>query len=602
MASSPSENASEVIKLSLKVSGNDVTDSVKVISVNVYKAVNRIASATVQLLDGDMPEQTFAHSDKADFAPGETIEILAGYGDDETTIFSGIILRHGIKVDGDNSSLMQLECKDAAVKMTIARNNANNVKLASGDTVKDSTVLSGLIGHYSELTAQVDDTTAELDALVQYNTTDWDFVIARAEANGMLVYCSDGTLAVKKPDLTTAAVLTVTYGQDIFTFSADLDPSYQLSQVTGASWDPANQQNLEQVVSAESDSSEQAKTNGDLTDVIGLSGFRLQTQAAQVSQSLKDWATGQLTKSRLSVIQGQVSFQGNAAVSLGAMLELKGVGKRFSGNVFISGFEHIIQAGTWTTELTFGCSAHWFHQQKDIQAAPAGGLLPSATGLQIGVVKKLDEDPNGEYRIQVTIPLLNAEQEGIWARLAHYYASNAFGAFFIPEVGDEVVMGYLNNDPGYPIILGSLYSSKNTAPEELTADNYTKLLQTKSSLKVSFDDEKKIITLETPGGHCVMMDDDSKKITLTDSTGNIVDMSDSGLSLSSPKDIQLKADGKITLTATGNIEGSATGDMQMKGMNVNLTANTALAAKGNASAEMSAAGTTTVKGGMVMIN
>ncbi|MEJ2045208.1 MAG: type VI secretion system tip protein VgrG [Reinekea sp.] len=602
MADSPSENASEVVKLSLKVSGTDVTDNVQIVSVSVHKEVNRIASAKVQLIDGDMPEQSFPQSDKTDFAPGETIEILAGYGDDEATIFSGIILRHGVSIDSDNNSFLVLDCKDAAIKMTIASKNANYVKLASGDTVKDSTVIGDIIGNYADLASDVDSTTAELEALVQYNATDWDFVAARAEANAMLLLNSDGKLSVKKPDLTTSAVLTVTYGQDIYSFSAELDPSFQFSQVTGASWDPATQANLEEAVSAESDSSEQAKTNGDLSSVIGLSDFRLQTQAQQVSQSLKDWATSQLTKSRLSLIRGNVSFQGSSKVAIGAMLELKSVGKRFSGNVFISAFDHDIRNGGWVTEATFGCSPHWFHAEKDIQSSPAAGLLPSATGLQIGVVKKLDEDPNGEYRIQVTVPLLSAEKQGIWARMAHYYASNSFGAFFIPEIGDEVVLGYLNNDPGYPIILGSLYSSKNKAPLDLTADNYTKLLQTKSSLKVSFDDEKKIITLETPGGHSIVMDDDAKKVTVTDSNSNVMEMSDSGLSLTSPKDIALKADGKITLTATGNIEGKATGDAKLQGMNLSLTADTALTAKGNASAEVSASGTTTIKGAMVMIN
>jgi uncharacterized protein involved in type VI secretion and phage assembly len=278
------------------------------------------------------------------------------------------------------------------------------------------------------------------------------------------------------------------------------------------------------------------------------------------------------------------------------------VGNRFNGNVFVSAVKHEILAGGWTTEVEFGLAPEWLADKRDLTAPPAAGLLPGVDGLQIGVVKKLDADPEGENRIQVSVPVLQAETEGVWARLASGYGSEQVGAFFIPEIGDEVVLGYLNSNPSYPVILGSLYSSKRQPPYPLTADNYTKALVTKAKLKVEFDDEKKVITIVTPGGNKCVISDDAKSILLQDQTGNKVELSESGITLNSPKDISITATGKIGITATGALSLKSNADVTVEGLNVNSTAQVGFVAKGNASAELSASGQTTVKGAMVMIN
>jgi uncharacterized protein involved in type VI secretion and phage assembly len=215
---------------------------------------------------------------------------------------------------------------------------------------------------------------------------------------------------------------------------------------------------------------------------------------------------------------------------------------------------------------------------------------------------KLDEDPDGQSRVQVSVPILQAQTEGVWARLANCYASNGFGAFFIPEIGDEVILGYLNNDPSNPVVLGSLYSSKQVPPYELTADNYTKAIVTKSQLRIEFDDENKVTTIITPGDNKLVFSDEDQSILMQDQNGNKVELSADGIVLDSPKDINISAKGKIGIDATGEIAISSQADVNVEGLNVNHTANAGFTAKGNASAELSASGQTTIKGSMVMIN
>ena len=121
-------------------------------------------------------------------------------------------------------------------------------------------------------------------------------------------------------------------------------------------------------------------------------------------------------------------------------------------------------------------------------------------------------------------------------------------------------------------------------------------------MKMEFDEEKKIITIITPGANKIVISDDGKSILLQDQNSNKVTLDSAGITLDSPKDITLKAQGKIVMNASNNIEATAQMDIKQTGLNITSTANVGFTAKGSATAEVSASGTTTIKGAMVMIN
>jgi len=596
MAVSPLDDSDGVIKLTILSEGSEIDDVIPVVSVSINKTINKVPTAKIILLDGDMPDGDFPLSNEDTFKPGSEITIKAGYGDSEESVFEGIVIRHGIKITGDNYSRLVIECRDKAIAMTVGRNSANYIDS------KDSDIISKLVSNHSGLSADVDATTTEYKELVQYYSSDWDFMLSRAEVNGLLVTVEAAKLTVKAPQTSETPELKVTYGDDLMEFHADVDARNQLSEVSGTSWDPATQAIIEEQVKPQTLNEQGDLASTDLAEVLNITSFALQTPVPLEKGALKDWATGQQIKSGLSRIRGRMKFQGSAKAKPGGLIELAGVGNRFNGNVFVSSVKHDISNGNWFTAVEFGMSPDWFAERRDLVAPPASGLLPGVEGLQVGVVMKLDGDPSSENKIQVSVPTLKAETEGVWARLANVYASNTFGTFFIPEIGDEVILGYLNNDPSNPIILGSLYSSKLAPPYELTADNYTKAVVTKSKLTVAFDDEKKIITINTPGNNKVVLSDDGKSILMQDQNDNKVELSDSGIVLDSPKDISITAKGKITIDATGEVGITSKADVKGEGMNVSLTANAGFTAKGSATAEVSASGNTTIKGAMVMIN
>jgi hypothetical protein len=336
-----------------------------------------------------------------------------------------------------------------------------------------------------------------------------------------------------------------------------------------------------------------------LAGVLGATEFGLQSAANLESSALTVWAKAQQVKSSLSRIRGRMRFQGSSLAKPGVVLELKSVGKHFNGNVLATNVIHQLIDGNWVTEVEFGMPAYWFTEEYQVQAPEAAGWTAGICGLHIGVVLKLEADPENQYKIQVSVPLMNAETVGVWAR---FYGSAGFGAFIIPEIGDEVILGFFNNDPSCPVILGSLYSSKHVPAYTLKDVNNFKALVTRSKLKLEFDEEKKVITLITPASNKIVISDDTQSILLQDENMNKVELSPTGILIDSPKDITINAKGKITISALQNVDVSSKMDVTVSALNISNTANISFTAKGTASAELSASGQTTVKGAIVMIN
>ncbi|NDV59430.1 phage baseplate assembly protein V [Bacteroides sp. 519] len=223
-------------------------------------------------------------------------------------------------------------------------------------------------------------------------------------------------------------------------------------------------------------------------------------------------------------------------------------------------------------------------------------------GLQTGIVTKLEGDPDKEFKIEVKISDSSGQEKKLWARLANFWGNNSYGSFFIPEKDDEVVLGFFNNDPARPVILGTLYSSSMPPSNELKEGNAIQSITTKSKMKLEFDDEKKVITIEIPGKNIIKISDEDKGISLVDQNKNKIELNDKGITIESSKAITLKAQTDIKIEAGSAIETKAKADLKLQGMNIEGKAQATLRMAGTASAEFSASGNTVVKGAIVKIN
>ncbi|UTW62264.1 type VI secretion system tip protein VgrG [bacterium SCSIO 12741] len=594
-APSPVNENTDLVSFTILVGGSEIDGSYQVARIEVDKAINRVPSATVVIQDGNPATENFPISDSSTFVPGSEIEIKAGYHNTNETIFKGLIMGQKVSIYRDQGSTLTVECRDKSVKITSGRKNAYFQKK------KDSDIISQLISD-GGLSADVDSTSVQHEELIQYYSTDWDFIVSRAEVNGLIVVADAGTVGVKKPEVSGSAVLGLTYGDDIWSFDGTINARAQIESVRTTSWDPATQRVINASSSEPSVNSQGNITGKKMSDVMSLSEYELQTPSPLPQDELKAWADAQLLRSRLASNRGSVSFQGSSLVKPNTLIELNGVGERFNGTAFVSAVHHEVEDSNWTTTVEFGLQSHWFYENNDINEPPASGLIPALTGLQIGVVKQIDKDPDNAFRVLVTLPMIQSGDDGVWARLgSNFYATNGAGSFFYPEVGDEVVLGFLNDNPTFPIILGSMYSGKYNPAFTPDDKNSIKAITTKSQLQLEFNDEKKIITIQTPGGNKMIWSDDEKSITIQDQNGNKAIFNDSGIELNSAKNITIKASQNVEISG---VEVTAKGSSKLSGSGeqVSFSADSTFSASGSASAEVKASGNLTLKGSMVSIN
>jgi Rhs element Vgr protein len=500
-------------------------------------------------------------------------------------VFSGVIQRQGIDFTANGPSRLVVEATDKAMAMTLARSNAIFEKMT------DSAICSKLIGAVAGLTAKVTSTSTQHEALVQYYACDWDLLVMRAQANSMVVTVFDGTVTVAPPDTSTSPVLTLTFGQSILDFSAEMDAATQIpaSAITSYGWDPATQALVKSTSASSSVSTPGNITSATLAQVFGVAQYPQQTGGEMLEAELTDWSSAELLKSQLSKIRGQARFQGSALAVPGCMVTLAGLGARFNGDAWVSGVHHRLYEGLWTTTVDIGLSPDWFAATAPQLVAPgASGQLPPVNAVQTGIVKQIDQDPDGEFRVLVTVPILqDSAATGLWARFGSFYASNGIGSNFYPEIGDEVVLAFLNADPRYPVVLGSLYSKANPPPYPPDDKNSTKSFMTHSKMHIDFLEEDPQMLLTTPGGQSISINDKAKSITISDMNGNSVTLNESGITLDSPKDIKLTASGSISLTAS---------------MDIKLAASASYSCTSSATAKMTCDGPVQIKGATVALN
>lgn len=585
----PNPSRHDVSTFDILVNNAPMNASYQVLGISINKEVNRIPTAKIILRDGDAAQRTFEISNSNDFVPGNKIMIKLGFDSNNTQAFKGVITRHAVKIKENGKSELHIECKDETVKMTIGRHSRYYEK------VKDSQVYDTLVGGYPGLTSDAQETTLTHKELVQHHISDWDFLLLRAEANGMLVFVNDGDVKIAKPATSAEPVLQVSYGSSILEFEAAMDARTQWKNVEAASWDYANQQLFKADATEAPGFTEPGNIAGSsLAEAINLDKYLVHHSGHLLEQELQDWADGLMMRSRLSKVRGRARVTGFSGIKPGDMVKLAGIGDRFNGKALVTAVIQDVANGTWYTHIQFGYDpSQYAAVTPQVDDTLSAGLVGSIHGLQIGIVKHLATDPDGDDRILVKIPVIDNNAEGTWVRVASLDAGNTRGAFFRPELGDEVIVGFINDDPRHGVMLGMLNSSAKPAPLQASDDNNEKGFFTRSKMRIHINDSTKTITIDTPAGNSIQLDEAGTKIEIKDQNQNKITMNSSGISMESQKNIEIKAGVNLTLSAGATLSVSGT----------NLSAK----ADGNceiqgALTKLSASGITEISGSLVKIN
>lgn len=205
---------------------------------------------------------------------------------------------------------------------------------------------------------------------------------------------------------------------------------------------------------------------------------------------------------------------------------------------------------------------------------PMEGREEGIRGIRIGVVSD-NEDPEQMGRVKLTYPWRDAEDESHWARMATLMAGKERGTYFLPEVGDEVLVAFENGDIHHPYVLGALWNGQEKPPED-NADggNDVRKIRSKTGHEIVLNDSQSegSVEITTNGGRSILLDDSSgeEKIRIADGRSEIELDSDRGtVTISGGAKMSINAS-MIEMKSDGNVDIEATGVLNLKGSMVNI--------------------------------
>jgi uncharacterized protein involved in type VI secretion and phage assembly len=194
-------------------------------------------------------------------------------------------------------------------------------------------------------------------------------------------------------------------------------------------------------------------------------------------------------------------------------------------------------------------------------------------GVVVGVVTN-NRDPDDMHRVKVRFPWLNQDDESNWARVASAMAGNGRGAYFLPEVDDEVLVAFEHGSVEHPYVIGSLWNGKDAAHE--------------SNANGSNDNRG----FKSRSGHVVRLCDKAgqETIEIIDKTGQnkiVISASDNS--------IAIEAQGDISIT-------SATGKLTLSGVGIEIDSKAGVTVSAETTVDMSANATMSLKAAMINLN
>ena len=545
-----------------KLSINEVQleETTPVLGITILRSFNKITTAKIIIKDGktgggSKKKADFPIQNKATFVPGNKISIEIGHrGSNDYTAFSGIITGLEVRIRKGSSRLL-VTCKSEAFRMTLQSKS----RYYSDST--DGEIISSLLHAYN-LTYEVQDKLlkdkpskkekslkGKHDEMVQYEATDWAFLLSRAEENGLFVHIDESDQVIVEPlNFSKEAVDILAYGDNIYELDARIDARLQFEGTKVQAWDFNQQAVVEQeatpptVVKPGNNSgtipTEQETTRltvsepGNITAAtlaeVGDDGSRtFRHSGYKLNGQLQAKANALLMRDRLAKIVGRARIKTTQKITPGDLIDLRNIGEQFSGVALVSGVRYELSRESWMVDVQFGFPNRWkLEQSVENNKSAVGAFVPPVSGLQIGLVTKIHEDPEEANRIKVRLPLLDINEEGVWARLATLDAGQNRGSFFMPEVDDEVIVGFIQDDPNDAVVLGMLHSAAKPSPLTAEEENKQKGFFSREGVKIVFDEEQKALTIETPGGNKLILSDEEKKIALETSGGTKLVLSD----------------------------------------------------------------------------
>ena len=235
-----------------------------------------------------------------------------------------------------------------------------------------------------------------------------------------------------------------------------------------------------------------------------------------------------------------------------------------------------------------------------INGADGGGRHhPEVGGVVPGLVTNID-DPEQLGRVKVSFPWLGENAESHWLRVSSPGGGPKRGMLFLPEVGDEVLVGFAHGDPRTGFVLGGLHNGKDEPPlpiGDLVAGGEVvrRPVVSRKGHRIVLDDTDEQILLSSG--------DDKFTLVLDQKGTKVVITSDGDVEIDAKKEVRIKAGTDMKLEASQSMELKAGNGVKIDAGGGNLQAKGVQATvEGSAQAELKGGATAKVSGAMVQIN
>ncbi|AKG20505.1 VgrG-related protein [Calothrix sp. 336/3] len=479
----------------------------------------------------------------------------------------------------------------------------------SFQNMTDTDIVKRVIGEVGIKAGTIDDTGGPygfgdpVGYIFQENQTNMEFLRERAARHGFELFVQDGKLNFRKP--VADKTLNLKWLKDISSFHVQVSSAEQVSSVEVRGWD---YQKKQAIVSTKSSQTAQVVTEIDQGSGKKVStAFKGSPKMIVVDQPVfsekESEAIAQALYNELSgeFVQADAKGEGNPQIRPGKVIKLTDMGK-YSGSYYVTETRHVFQNRVYTTEF----SVRGLRGDDLLSIVSSQPRLQPGQTMLIGIVTN-NNDPKKWGRVRLKFPTLTNDHESDWARVVTTGAGNDRGFDCLPEVNDEVLVGFEHGDIHRPFVIGSVWNGKDAPPVAVTesvVDSKVRLrtfktrtghtlqfveedkgsskkgvyLNTVYGHKLDMNDTDQVINLQTKGNHLVTVDDKNKKIEIKTSGGNVCKMDDQGR--------------KITVSATGEIEMTASQKITLKvgGSKIEISASSITLSMGSSKIELGASG------------
>ncbi|MEW5992957.1 MAG: type VI secretion system tip protein VgrG [Candidatus Zixiibacteriota bacterium] len=510
--------------------------------------------------------------------------------------FIGLVTQIGLdnSIDGINEVLV------TAHSPTITADGAHQNALYHEQ--KASEIIDSIIRSCPVTVGKIESSAVTHKYVVQYRQTDYEFIGGLASRNGLFA-CYDGVeFNLSKANSFGSEELVWRESLGAFCMGLGTGIEKTCSQVYDYS--------KKEVYAGETSGS--LRTALSAMSKVSHDASTALYPTADFVPGLKSGSQGDLDKSletvRESVVGRLVSCSGESivpAVRVGHCVKIKGM-EKLDGQYWIRSVRHVFdESGKYHNSFVCTPLDLAFPERK-------ASRIPF-TDLQTGEVMDTD-DPDKLGRIKVrfhwNVKDGSPAQPEIWLRVLSSHGGGKRGLYCLPEVGDEVLVGFEHGDPTLPIVLGSLYNGKDVPPVDHKvswkgADNNLKLFRTKSGNEIYFCDDsgkEAVVIVQKDEKNSLTMTLDGPKISL-ESQGDISVVGANIKIESTQGDIELSSAANLKTSSSANTEVKSSANMKLEaGANMEIKSSAMMKVEAGAKADLSAGAMMTIKGAMVEIN